>query len=130
MNILRHIQKIMQDDGIVVPIKLAKRPNSPNEVIVLRQTGGIEPDANATAKEIQEPTVQAYIRSGHFDDGMQILEDVRSALHQDIERTLTVDGNTIRFLYILAISEGGHLGADETDREEFSINFKVKCHAN
>ena len=131
MNILEHVKKLLVDAGISTTIKLASLPNTPAEIIVLYQTGGIEPDPNMTAKTIHEPTVQAFVRSNEYANGADILEEVRDALHQLREQNVTVDGKTIRFIKILALAEGGHIGSDGagSDLDEFTINFGVKCHA-
>jgi len=129
MNILPHIESVLTTAGISLPIIKSKRPNEPDNLIVLYQTGGIEIDPNQTAKEIQDPTVQVFIRTLNFVDGIGELAKVHAALHQLINQSITAEGTTIRFMSVLAIAEGGHLGADETDREEFSINFRIKCHA-
>lgn len=130
MNILAHVKKVLTDAGITATIKLGYRPNDPAELIVLYQTGGIEPDPNLTAKEIQSITVQAYIRSNSYESGAAILKQVRDALHQLDDQTVTVDATTMRFMKILALAEGGYIGSDEagSDLDEFTINFGVKCY--
>lgn len=131
MNVLAHIDKLLVAGGIDTNIiKLGSRPDQPTELIALYQSSGLEPDPNMTAKTIQDLTVQAYVRSNTYDSGADLLEEVRTILHQLPEQTVTVDSDSIRIMKILARSEGGHIGTDSAqgDLDEFTINFGVKCH--
>lgn len=94
--------------------------STPVDIISVLDTGGEEPSAFIPTFV---PTFQVFIRDVDYDTGKAILDSVRNALHQ-FEGTL-VSGQTY-FYYILAISEGGHLGRDEAGRDLFSINFRCK----
>lgn len=119
MNILDGIDTILTDGGITAPIKHATQPAEPHTVITLIDTGGEAPDSEIPL--VQYPTCQVLIRAATYSAGKAILDSVRNLLHGQIART--VDG--VHFFYITAIAEGGHIGADEQGREEFSINFKT-----
>lgn len=85
-------------------------------------TGGPQPDKYLPTKV---PTFQVFVRSTTYDTGREKLDDVRAALHQLQNQTL-VTGQTY-FYYILAQSEGGHIGVNpDNGKNEFSINFICK----
>jgi hypothetical protein len=69
-----------------------------------------------------EPHFQVLVRANSYSAGKTALEAVRSALHR--QANLTV-GNTY-FYFILAISEGGHIGRNDRGLDEFSINFRCR----
>lgn len=91
----------------------------PNNIVVLYETGGIEPSHYIPTKN---PTFQVYVRNTDYALGRAKIEAVRTALHQTYGDTI---GSTY-FYTIFAQSEPGYIGRDEPDangREEFSINF-------
>lgn len=94
-------------------------PDNVNTGIAVLDTGGPQPDIDLPTKE---PTFQVFIRAVDYDTGKAKLDAVRSALHQQSGVTI---GSTF-FFFILANSEGGHLGRDERGLDEFSINFHAR----
>lgn len=88
-------------------------------IISVIDTGGTTPDPYLPT---HEPTFQVFVRNTSFLNGKNKLEAVRSALHRTGDTTI---GST-KFMFILAISEGGSLGKDEVGRELFSINFRCR----
>lgn len=94
-------------------------PETVDTGLVVLDTGGAQPDPYLPTKE---PTFQIFIRAEDYATGRQMMDDVRTALHQTKNTTL---GNTY-FYFILAISEGGHIGRNEVGRDEFSINFRAR----
>lgn len=93
--------------------------STPDSIIAVLDTGGTAPDPYLPT---YVPTFQVFIRSDNYDNGKATLDSVRG-LHQLVGEL--VSGQTY-FYYILAISEGGHLGRDEAGRDLFSINFRCK----
>lgn len=91
-------------------------PDGIDTAICVLDTGGPQPDKELPTKK---PTFQVYIKSSDYRAGRDKLDAVRAALHQTRNTTL---GNTF-FYYILALSEGGHIGRNERGIDEFSINF-------
>lgn len=89
--------------------------------ITVLNTGGTTPDAYLPTNE---PTFQVYIRANDYETGLAKLNAVRQALHRQANVQLVTSG--IYFYFILAISEGGHLGRDEQGRDLFSINFRAR----
>jgi hypothetical protein len=55
--------------------------------------------------------------------GLAKLSAVREAIHGKANFQI----NDTYFYYILANTEGGSLGKDENNRDEFSINFRSEC---
>lgn len=91
-------------------------PDSVDDAICILDTGGPEPDKYLPTRK---PTFQVFIRASDYTAGKTKLDEVRTALHQLANATL----GTTYFYYILAQSEGGHVGRNERGLDEFSINF-------
>lgn len=87
-------------------------------LVAVLDTGGAMPDRDIPTKS---PTFQIFIRSTTYDAGKTKLDSIRILLHQ-VKNTTLVDGGTY-FYYIMAQSEGGHLGKNDRGLDEFSINF-------
>ena len=93
-------------------------PDSPDNCVAVYETGGPAPQKYLP---INKPTFQILVRNKSYALGRDKLEAVRTALHRKSNLSL-VSGQTFAY-YILANSEGGHIGRDEAGRDEFSINF-------
>jgi hypothetical protein len=91
-------------------------PDTVDTGICVLDTGGPAPDADLPT---HSPTFQVFIRGSNYITGRAKLDLVRSTLHQLANTQI---GNTY-FYYILAQSEGGHIGRNERGLDEFSINF-------
>lgn len=91
-------------------------PDNADDALAILDTGGPEPDKELPTKK---PTFQVFIRGSDYPTGRAKLDLVRTYLHQVKNTTI---GNTY-FYYILAQSEGGHIGRNERGLDEFSINF-------
>lgn len=83
-------------------------------------TGGEAPNADVTA--LHHPTFQIIVVNTDFDTGYTKFSAIRDLLHGI--RNTTIGGHY--YYYILAISEGGHIGKDEVGRHQFSANFQCK----
>lgn len=126
MTLIEQVATYLQDDlslgTIGTNIFIGFAPDSestPTQIISVLDTGGTAPDPYLPT---YMPTFQVFIRAADYDTGKAILDSVRG-LHQF--KGSLVSGQTY-FYYILAISEGGHLGRDEAGRDLFSINFRCK----
>lgn len=91
-------------------------PDTVDTGVCILDTGGPMPDKELPTKH---PTFQVFIRGADYITGRAKLDAVRALLHQVTNTTI---GNTY-FYYILAQSEGGHIGRNERGLDEFSINF-------
>lgn len=92
-----------------------------DNLVAVYDTGGLLPDPYLPTKE---PTFQIMIRNTSYATGKSKLDAVRTALHQQQNVQLVPNGTF--FYFILAQSEGGHLGRDESGRDLFSINFRCR----
>lgn len=93
-------------------------PNDPVNCIAVMNTGGTAPDMDIPTKS---PTFQVFVRHTDYATGEARVTKVRNELHRIANTTY---GSTY-FYYILALSEGGHIGQDEQGAYEFSINFRA-----
>lgn len=93
-------------------------PSGVNDGLVVIDSGGPAPDRYIPTKN---PTFQVMIRASDYEAGITKLALVRSALHQ--LKNTTIGG--YYFYYIMASSEGGHTGRDESGHDLFSINFET-----
>lgn len=119
MTLISDIADYLEDNSlgtVGVDIFYSHLPDAGNSCIAVYDTGGPQPEADIPTKS---PTFQVFIRSTDYNTGRGILDSVRSLLHRQSGATI---GSTY-FFFILAQSEGGHLGRNERGLEEFSINF-------
>lgn len=121
MDFLPSIKTYLVDSGITTDIKFGRVPKEPGSVIVLRETGGPEPDANETAA-MATPTMQVFVRAGTRTTAKTIVHDVHALLRQ--KTNLSVGG--VYFYYVLAMQEPNHLGVDDVGRHEYSVNYRLK----
>lgn len=123
MNIIKAVKSILVTAGVTTPIKLAKQPDSPVEVITILDTGGTAPDMSLGV--VHEPTFQLLIRAADYEAAKAIADACRDALHGKI----AVEAEGVHFLYIGALAEPGSIGDNERGEHEFSGNFKAKARA-
>lgn len=122
MSVITEIADYLEDEGVGTlgtNLFYSYMPENINTGISVLDTGGMTPDPYLPT---HEPTFQIFIRATSYDAGKALLESVRDALHRLTNTTL---GST-HYYFILAMSEGGHIGRDETGRDEFSINFRCR----
>lgn len=123
-NLIDDVADYLEDQAVGTVgtnIFVGYTPESPDACVVVLDTGGTEPDKYIPT---HEPTFQVFIRATDYSTGKAKLEAVRTALHQKANLNLVAGGNY--FYFILAISEGGHLGRDENGRDLFSMNFHCR----
>lgn len=94
-------------------------PDGDGTRLAVLDTGGTEPDAYLPTRE---PTFQVFIRADTYPAGQAKLDQVRWALHQQ----KNIQTGSTYFYFILAQSEGGHLGVNERGQHEFSVNFHCR----
>lgn len=94
-------------------------PDGDGTKFAVLDTGGMQPDKYLPTKE---PTFQVFIRANTYSLGKTKLDAVRGALHQQ----KNIQSGSTYFYFILANSEGGHLGKNERGQHEFSINFHCR----
>lgn len=122
MSILNDLATYLQTAGIgTLGTNLFESfmPGTPDNAVGIYATGGPAPDPDLPT---HSPTFQVIVRASDYPSGEAKLASVRSALHQVANQLI---GSTY-FYYILANSEGGHIGRNERGLDEFSINFLCK----
>ena len=102
-------------------IFLSRQSDSPNDQIVIYNTGGIEPDRYLPTAD---PTFQIIVRNTNYQTGESLVADIVDALHQVTNVELEEDGTY--YYYIFLMGEAGHIGRDDKGRHEWSINFICK----
>jgi hypothetical protein len=91
-------------------------PDNVDTGLCVIDTGGVAPDVDLPTRK---KTFQVFIRGANYTTGQSLLDNVRGELHQ-LANTQIGD---YYFYYILALSDGGHIGKNERGLDEFSINF-------
>ena len=99
-------------------IFVGNQPGSPTNCITVIDTGGTAPPIDLPSRK---STFQVLVRNSEYPTGAQMLESIRSALHNKYGITLVPGGNYCHS--INAQSEGGHIGKDDLGNDEFSMNF-------
>jgi hypothetical protein len=120
MSVIDDIAQYLVDNSIGAlgtTIFKSYLPDNVDAALVVLDTGGVKPDGYIPTKS---PTFEILIRAVDYTTGKAKLDSIRTLLHSLKNTTI---GSTY-FYYILAISEGGHLGRNERGLDEFSINFQ------
>lgn len=122
MSMIDDIATRLEDEGVgTIGTNIFKSylPETVATGLVVLDTGGTDPDPYLPTKE---PTFQIFIRASNYSTGRTLMDNVRTALHRQRNQTF---GSTY-FYFILAISEGGHIGRNEAGQDEFSMNFRAR----
>ena len=99
-------------------------PASPDQVIVLGETGGAGPEIAFDGGVVEQPGLQIRVR-GAADD----YESPRNAievLHQAIVGWGAFTSAGVRYLGLTALQSPFPLRRDENNRQEFSANYLVQ----
>lgn len=123
MNI-KNIAQYLQAQGhgtLYTDIFLSDVPDTPNNVIVINETGGVNPD---TYLPTSSPTFQIYVRNLSYQSGYTKLKEIVADLHQKANVQLVESGEY--FYYIFLMGEPSSIGKDEKKRKEFTANFVCK----
>lgn len=121
MSVISDIAQYLEDEGLgtlATDIFFSYVPGDLTSGLVVLDTGGPQPDPDIPTKN---PTFQVFIRATDYSTGKALLDSTRSSLHRISNQTI---GSTY-FYYILATSEGGHIGLNDAGQDEFSINFQT-----
>ena len=94
-------------------------PDTPDNALVVIDTGSLEPDKYLP---FARTTFQIMVRNKTYAQGRAKLEAVKTRLH----RLTNIIMGTKHVFYILANTDGGHVGRDDAGRELFSINFRTE----
>lgn len=119
--VVNDIADYLEDEGlgtVGTDIFVGNQPETPVNCITVFDTGGQKPSIDIPTKR---PTFEVLVRATDYATGKDLIDSVRTLLHNKYNETLVVDGNY--FFSINAVAEAGHLGKDELGNDEFSINF-------
>jgi hypothetical protein len=96
-------------------------PDAEHAAVVLRDSGGFEPDP--TNQDISEDTFQVFVRGqkGGYREAYAQAEALFALLHKLTNETI----GTTRYVFIFAMQRPIYLGMDDNQRPEFSINFRT-----
>lgn len=122
-HLIDNIADYLEDNGVgtvTTDIFVGYMPDSPNSCIAVLDTGGSTPDAYLPTKS---PTFQVLVRALNYNAGKSTLDSIKALLHRKTNLNLVSGGDYC--YYILAMSDGGHIGRDEKGLDLFSINFQT-----
>jgi hypothetical protein len=94
----------------------AFQPDTPNNCLVIRDTGGPPPDKYIPTAD---PTFQILVRNISYPAAQDIVDQIVTLLHQKAGVTL----GDHYYYSIFLLGEPGYIGKDEKNRYEFSANF-------
>lgn len=101
-------------------------PATPDDALAIFAIPGSQvPIGSRDVSTLQFPRFQIIVRSVSYDDGADMLAAVRTALHAKNDITLP----NWRVLKCMADQEGGPIGHDDQNRNEFAINFSAEINA-
>jgi len=121
-NNIDDIAQYLEDNSIgtvATDIYKAYLPDSPDDCVVIYNTGGFEPDIYLPTAD---PTFQIYVRSTDYTTGKDKVDAIVALLHRQANKQFVTSGNYFYFLTLM--SEPVHIGRDENERDEFSINLR------
>lgn len=102
---------------------LSYQPESPDEVVAIYDTGGVEPDRYLPTAD---PTVQILVRAGDYQTAHDRAHELASILHGLTNQTI----GDYYIYYIFLLGEPAHLGRDKRDRDEYTLNLHLKIRRN
>jgi len=124
MNIIDDVGEYLEDESIGTvgtDIFLSKTVDSPDNVVVILDTGGAKPDMYIPTGL---PDFQVYVRNKSYTTGKAKIDAIVDLLHQQANVEL-IDGGAY-FYYIMLATEVLFIGRDDKGRSEFSVNFNTK----
>lgn len=124
MNIIDDIGEYLEDQSIGTvgtDIFLSKLVDTPDNVVVILDTGGAKPDVYIPTGV---PDFQVYVRNKSYASGKAKIDSIVDLLHRKANETLISGGKF--FYYITLATEVLYIGRDDKSRSEFSVNFNTK----
>lgn len=118
--IITDIAQYLEDEGVGTlgtNIFAGYFPDNVDSGVCVIDTGGVAPDPDLPTRN---KTFQVFIRGTDYETGQDLVDTVRSTLHQISNQTI----GSFYFYYVLALSDGGHIGRNDRGIDEFSINFQ------
>jgi len=96
-------------------------PASPDNAIMIDQTGGVEPNKYIPVKE---PTIQVLVRNTSYPDGLDKITAIYDLLHR-FKDYQSLETGGVDVMQIMALQEPTHLQQDDNNRHIFTVNFVV-----
>jgi hypothetical protein len=118
----------LDDEGLVASgyeLRKGPMPASPDQVIVLRESGGPASDVTFDGQVVDRPVLQVVVRGGpnDYQSPRNAIETIFRAVVDDWG-AFVVDG--VRYLGLTALQTPFPLRVDENDRQELAVNFLVE----
>lgn len=132
MTIIEQVAQYLEDNGIgtvATDIFLTQKPSTieSGNVVVIYDRGGQARDTDI--HDIAFPDFQIYVRNESYVDGRAKIDEIAALLHGKANLKL-VSGEVTYYDWILMNGEPVHIGSDEQEREEFSVNFTARIKLN
>lgn len=117
-----NLAKYLEDNAIgtlATDLFKAYLPDKPDDIVVVYDTGGYEPDVYLPTGL---PTFQIYVRSINYTDGKAKVDEIVALVNRKANLQLVSGG--VYFYYLTLMNEPVHIGRDSNERDEFSINIR------
>ena len=107
----------------------AMSPDTPDDVVVLYESGGFPAEHTMTTGPgqavLERPTVQIVCRSARYDSAREVAHQVDQILNG--ARDTIINGITYR--WIEAMQPPFHISRDARDRQEVGCNYRIQRDA-
>jgi len=100
-------------------VHLGNMPAAPDNIVCIYHTGGYARSSSGT--QLEEPTFQVRVRNTNYATGFAVCNTVKDLLHNKTEGGI---------IYCEQQGDILDLGRDESNRPEFSINFRCYYRRN
>ena len=103
---------------------VSRLPDAPDACVALLEGSGAQPVLNmGTLAKVDNPTVQVRVRDVSYPAGYAVVMAVFKALHGLSETELVSGGAVVKSAW--AMQSPVHIGRDEKERHEWSLNLRV-----
>lgn len=102
---------------------LSHQPESPDEVVAIYDTGGVEPDRYLPTAD---PTVQILVRANDYETAHDRAQEIAGILHGLTNQEI----GDYYVYYIFLLGEPAHIGRDKRERDEYTLNLHLKIRRN
>ena len=116
MSLLTDVKSLLTG---VSNVYLGSMPNSPDNAVGIYSTGGFPRDLSGTM--VEEPTFMVKVRNTSYATGEALCSTIKDLLHGVDNETITGGGH---FLLIAQMGDTNDIGRDESNRQEWTINFR------
>ena len=117
MSVIVDIKTLLT--AIETYIYLGDYPDTPDNLLVIYETSGRDPDKCMDGGKYEKPSFQVYVRNTSYATGISNCEAIKDVLS-------LISNTTINDNFYLSIRQRGdimRLGKDYKNRVEFTLNF-------